>query len=125
MYSGPEIHGFLPNRISVRYFSDFSTDTEFRHGEGRVSGFWRFPGKYLGKFTGVFRRIKRAGHLGGQKKEPILIFDFPPYKLKEIPGPRTKRHYQRGARRYRGTEGEGDAQRMLVLSHPCRTKCGT
>jgi len=38
MYSIPEIHGFSPRRISVRCFSDFSTDTDFRHGAHVAAG---------------------------------------------------------------------------------------
>ena len=38
MYSSPEIHGFSPRRISVRCFSDFSTDTDFRHGAHVAAG---------------------------------------------------------------------------------------
>ena len=38
MYSSPEIHGFSPTRISVRCFSDFSTDTDFRNGENVTAG---------------------------------------------------------------------------------------
>ena len=33
MYSGPEIHGFSQRRITVRFFWDFSTETEIRQRE--------------------------------------------------------------------------------------------
>ena len=39
---------------------------------------------------------------GRPEKEPILIFDFPPYELREIPKPRTKRDYQKGGRLMKG-----------------------
>ena len=33
MYSGPEVHGVSPRRISVWCFWDFSTETKFHHDE--------------------------------------------------------------------------------------------
>ena len=38
MYSGLKIHGVSPRRILVRCFSDFSTDTDFLHGENGAAG---------------------------------------------------------------------------------------
>ena len=46
----------------------------------------------------VFLLLRGRVVWGGQKKEPILIFAFPAYKLKEIPKTVTKRDYQRGGK---------------------------
>ena len=60
-----------------------------------------------------------------------LIFDFPPYKLKEIFPPYEESLPEGGKTVLGHVSGDGgkrrraDTQMLLVLSHPRRTKCGT
>ena len=48
MYSSPEIHGFLPRTTPTAKKWDSRGDIFAMAKMGRVSGFWRFTGKYLG-----------------------------------------------------------------------------